>query len=623
MRSRISCFDAGLARNLARRFWPLWAVYLAAMIIALPLELTAQSVGSYAQANARVLQCALDCAKIAMVAGPAMAMAMFSFMYSARGVGMVCSLPLRRETTYITALLCGLVPMLAADAIAVGLSAVVVSGWAYVEAGVLLEALAIIAMETVAFYGFAVFCGQLTGNILVLPLVYLMLNCAVYEVELGIRYLMSNFIYGMNGSVCALTVLSPIVYAIHFFSAVWTDTGTAEVTVAGSSVATPQQEAWSVSGLGALGAYCAAGLLLAALGLLLYRHRRMESATDSVAIPVLRPIFKYCMAFGGAIVFAYMIYANFGLRHVFVGFPEAFVLFLLMAIGAAIGYFLSKMLLEKTLHVFSAGWRGLGICIGVLALFVFSFEFDLYGYEKYIPAQEDVAWAELSSDYYAADRFCEAQNIADVLALHRQVIDDKRDYERRRYERYDGIWLQLKYHLNNGREIERGYYVLETPDELDDTDSAVWRAQRLTNTAEAIRSRTSVSVPVTTDAIVYAYVYFLNGNSVSYGERIDLTAEEAYDVYSRCMVPDISEARLGMRWIIPHDDYAVNISICLQHTDNDYSEDLYYEYWLNVNVSQLSVRTAAWLREHFPDNAALLNYAMNDNALIPSSDFWG
>ena len=162
MKSKISCFDAGIARNLARRFWPLWAVYFAAMVVAFPLELTSVAIYSYAQANARVLECAMQSVRVAIPAGAAMSMAMFSYMYSSRSVGMICSLPLRRETMYMTALLCGLVPMLIADVIAVLLGAVVVSGWAYVETYVLAEALGIIAMETVAFYGFAVFCGQLT-----------------------------------------------------------------------------------------------------------------------------------------------------------------------------------------------------------------------------------------------------------------------------------------------------------------------------------------------------------------------------------------------------------------------------------------------------------------------------
>ena len=119
MKSKISCFDAGIARNLARRFWPLWAVYFAAMVVAFPLELTSVAIYSYAQANARVLECAMQSVRVAIPAGAAMAMAMFSYMYSSRSVGMICSLPLRRETMYMTALLCGLVPMLIADVIAV------------------------------------------------------------------------------------------------------------------------------------------------------------------------------------------------------------------------------------------------------------------------------------------------------------------------------------------------------------------------------------------------------------------------------------------------------------------------------------------------------------------------
>lgn len=337
MKSKISCFDAGIARNLARCFWPLWAVYFAAMVVAFPLELTSVAIYSYAQANARVLECAMQSVRVAIPAGAAMAMAMFSYMYSSRSVGMICSLPLRRETMYMTALLCGLVPMLIADVIAVLLGAVVVSGWAYVETYVLAEALGIIAMETVAFYGFAVFCGQLTGNILVLPLVYLLLNVSVYAVELGLRYLLSNFVYGMAGSNCELIALSPIIYATNFFNVFWTDVGTAEITVAGSdAVSTPQTAGWTVRGLPQLGAYCAAGLLLMAAGLFMYRRRRMECASDAVAIPVLRPIFKYCMCFGGAIVAAYLVYANFGLNRRFVGLPEAFVLMLLMSAGAAV-----------------------------------------------------------------------------------------------------------------------------------------------------------------------------------------------------------------------------------------------------------------------------------------------
>lgn len=616
MKSKISCFDAGIARNLARRFWPIWAVYFAAMVVAFPLELTSVTIYSYAQANARVLECAMKSARVAIPAGAAMAMAMFSYMYSSRSVGMICSLPLRRETMYMTALLCGLVPMLIADVIAVLLGAVVVSGWAYVETYVLAEALGIIAMETVAFYGFAVFCGQLTGNILVLPLVYLLLNVSVYAVELGLRYLLSNFVYGMAGSSCELIALSPIIYATNFFNVFWTDVGTAEITVAGSgAVSTPQTAGWTVRGLPQLGAYCAAGLLLMAAGLFMYRRRRMECASDAVAIPVLRPIFKYCMCFGGAIVVAYLVYANFGLNRRFVGLPEAFVLMLLMSAGAAVGYFMAKMIMEKTLHVFSTGWRGLGICVGIIAVFIFTWEFDLYGYERYVPAQEDVGSVTLSVDYMTPDAFTEQQNITDVRELHRRIINEKRSYEKRNYERYDGVWLTLNYELKDGSTTQRSYYLLNTAAEAEDKNSEIWLVQNIVNSSEAIKARTATPQAVTPETVYQAYIGFYNPEIASYGSTVDLTPEQASELYDSCIQPEIDEGRLGKVWLIPELDrqYLVSVNIGLLIPEEQLTDDVGYwpVQWINLDLSADSPLTNAWIREHFP-NVIWATYAETD-----------
>lgn len=606
MKSRISCFDAGIARNLARRFWPFWALYLAAIIVAFPLELTATSVSGYAEANARVLQCAMLSVKVAIPAGAAMAMAMFSFMYSSRSVGMMCSLPLRRETMYMTALLCGLVPMLLADIVAVLLGAVVVSGWAYVETSVLAEALGIIAMETVAFYGFAVFCGQLTGNIIVLPLVYLLLNVSVYAVELGLRYLLSNFVYGMEGGTCALIVLSPIIYSVNFFNVTWTDIGTAEITMAGTGAVSTQPSAgWTVKGLTALEVYCAVGVLLMAVGLLLYRRRRMECASDAVAIPVLRPIFKYCMCFGSAIVAAYLVYANFGLNRRFVGLTEAVVLMLLMSAGAAAGYFVAKMIIEKTLHVFSHGWRELAICVGIIAVFIFTWEFDLYGYERYIPTQEDINSATISVNYYIPGAFTEQQNIDGVRELHQRIINEKRSYEKRNYERYDGVWLTLSYELKDGSRMQRSYYLLRTAAEIDDKNSEIWLVQKLVNSTEAIKLRTATPQAVTPESVYQAYISYYNSAIGTYDTSIYLTPEEASELYNGCIQPEIDEGKLGRIWIIPELDrqYLVNVSFAIAIPEENITGSVNYQpmEWINIELSTYSSLTNAWIREHFPD----------------------
>ena len=62
-----------------------------------------------------VLESGRILAFLAFFMGPPVAMAMLSYLYSPRACGMVCALPMRRETVYGTAVLTGLVPLLLAD----------------------------------------------------------------------------------------------------------------------------------------------------------------------------------------------------------------------------------------------------------------------------------------------------------------------------------------------------------------------------------------------------------------------------------------------------------------------------------------------------------------------------
>ena len=54
--------------------------------------------------------------------------------------------------------------------------------------------------------------------------------------------------------------------------------------------------------------YAAFGLVLAALALLLFRRRAMERAGDAVAFDVLKPLFRFCMALGCAIVLPAVVF---------------------------------------------------------------------------------------------------------------------------------------------------------------------------------------------------------------------------------------------------------------------------------------------------------------------------
>ena len=287
MKSKTSLFNKGVALNLLKRCWPLWTGYFVLLLLVTPAVLSGRvdRLAPGEMLNYTLLNTGADVVYISMAVGVLAAMAMFNYLYSTKSCGMMNMLPLRRETMFLTAFLTGLVPMLAADVLVMLITAVLYGG-RLVYFKTLLLGLAMAVMGNISFYGFAVFCAVLTGNLVVLPVLYLVLNLTVYVAERAVRYLLSAFVYGMNASSCTLLVLSPIMELLNSLSVMPVNYIDAEGMV--QVVA----NAYRVNGLGVLGIYCAAGLVCAALALLIDRRRQRERATDVGAVPVLKPVFK-------------------------------------------------------------------------------------------------------------------------------------------------------------------------------------------------------------------------------------------------------------------------------------------------------------------------------------------
>ena len=194
MRSRASCFNRSFSLHLLRRFWPLWALWLVLLILVGPVHLSTvvpENFAEYAAYNAGVNRAILDSgcmlAFLAFAAGPVMAMGMLSYLYNPRTCGMVNALPMKRETAFFTAVVTGLVPMLVADVLIFLVLLARYAGAAGVDGAHISAWLGLVVMGNVAFYGMACFCGVLTGNVLVLPAVYVVLNCTAAVVEATVR----------------------------------------------------------------------------------------------------------------------------------------------------------------------------------------------------------------------------------------------------------------------------------------------------------------------------------------------------------------------------------------------------------------------------------------------------
>ena len=160
------------------------------------------------------------------------------------------------------------------------------------EAGPILIWAAVTAFGVIAFLGFAVFCAMLTGNLLLLPLAWLLIGCAAVAAEYCLRHLMAYFVYGMAVRRESLGVLSPLCRVVEGLSvsSVFDEAG----------LAIP--DAYRLNDVGLMAIYAGCGLVLAMLALLLFRRRALERAGDAVAFDTLKPLFRFCMAVGCAIV---------------------------------------------------------------------------------------------------------------------------------------------------------------------------------------------------------------------------------------------------------------------------------------------------------------------------------
>jgi len=597
MQSRTSFFNKAIFLNTLKRFWPLWFVYLAIWLIILP---GVQAVNYYNPSSPISLyRDILDTAQfggIFMGMGYSIlsAMAVWSFMYNSKTMSGVACLPVKREGVFVSAGLAGLLPALASNIVAFGLTMLVHAGRGFGSA-IAYDAVgfAIVTMMLIFFYGFATLCAQLTGNLVTLPVVFLVLNFTAWLVESIANYLMDVIVYGLEfGSYAIALYLSPVVGMF--------EGGVRTHEVYNELYGKYEIGSVSYEGLGFLAVCCAVGVVMLIGALLLYRRRRMESVGDVVAVPVLKGVFKYCMTFGCALVSGIGFYGLFVQAVVYTPILETLGILFFMLVGAFIGYFAAEMLIRKSFRVFRGRWKGLLVGMLIICVCVMGLEFDLLGLERKIPEAEDVDYVHV----YGSDgvTYRERENIEAAIELHRSAVENKSQHE-------SGIGIgssfMLDYYLKDGSSFSRRYYLCynaETLEGLEDVEAL----ENLQNSTEAIAFRKGLPFEATEEKVLggyfrgfvaaeelfelnpdmseedliiinyYGYDKYYVLHEMSEAEKLDLvndltkyqdrplfygnnewqfTPEEMWELYSTCIVPDLNEGKVGKLWIIEDEEY--------------------------------------------------------------------
>lgn len=606
MKSKTLSYKRTLIISLWKRFWPLFGAYFTIWLLLLPLSLGNilalnlrnldhnSASDMFANVGQTILNGGVSAGTVmSIIFCVLVAMAAFSYLYNARSVSMMGSLPIKREGIFLSQFIAGLSMMMMINVViflislAVGESYGAKTGF---DAAYLWQWLGIVCLENVFFFGFAALCASFTGNIIVLPLVYFVLNFTVWGVKEMISSVMGYFTYGYSGTAYSFADwFSP---AIKILEAGYD--GTKTMQSSGTIVVT----AYSYSHWGMLAIYAAVGIVFALLAMYFIKNRRMESAGDVVALLTLKPIFKYCMAGGCALVMGLLLFSTSGLPG---QSARSFVLMVLfMLIGAFIGYFASEMMMQKTLRVFGAKWLGFGLSCAVIAVLMFCLRCDVFGYEKYIPDAGEVESIYLGGGTVDST-VAEPLNIQSVIDLHKSLIDHKQAYAS--LESSDGSYsISINYSMKDGSLVQRRY---EVTDKRNPND--IEKMQEIANSKEAILSRKKLDYPVNLSTILNGQIDYFDRTTKEY-KTIQVPSDQMYDLYKNCIVPDINDLTLGRVWYITDDIYRNRVLDCTiqfniqQEAPKQYEgqKTQYYGQTFSTTLTIDAKRTYQWIEDHYP-----------------------
>jgi ABC-2 type transport system permease protein len=353
--------------------------------------------------------------------------------------------------------------------------------------------------------------------------------------------------------------------------------------------------------------YCAVGIVFTLLAILIYKYRRMETASDIVAVPILKPIFKYCMAIGVSLVFSFILT---GILFEYNGVSYIWLAVFLL-LGGVIGYFAAEMLLQKSFKVFRR-WKGFLVYSLIVIVLVIGINFDIFGFEKYVPETNQVEWIELSTSYSGTVEISDSSQIEDFTHVHQAIIDDKAlntdgnmsnysaagpnldtsdDYVNDSYK----MNVYISYHLKDSKTIIRQYSLYISTETMADNHNSARILEDFLNESDIKILRMSAPKDITKYSSVGCTVEWWDAENEEQ-DSITLDAAAATDLYNNCLLPDIRDTNLGEIDFLGSRTDVYNCQVYFDfYTDNSESGYADVDYYYYVPCTS-STRTNTFLQ---------------------------
>ncbi len=496
MKSRTSFFDKTVLWKDLIRFWPLWALYLIGGLLIMHTA-TGFYDSYFSVSNYRLAQ------DLNTLIGPfsivsagygfLVAQLLFGDLHNSRLCNGLHAMPLRRDGWYLTHVTSGLMMGLLPPLIIV-LSLLPILGPFWFTGFLCWGGM---ALHYVLFFGLAVFCMMCTGNRFAATAVYGLVN----GLSLVIKWFFSSvylpMLPGVRINSDIFTRFCPVAAMVgldDFFQISHSPDCGCQNNLYDRY---DYLHDYAFQGLGDSWGYlwvtAAIGIALLGLTLVLYRRRHLERAGDFMAFKPMKPVFLavYSMCVGAVLYF---------LGDELNGTSTGYAFF---AFGLAMGYLSGKMLLERTLRVFSRkSMMGMGILFAAVALSLLLTWLDPVGIARRVPDSDRVSKVYLY-DGYLSDRSLESNNF--VHQGHTVTVTDPEDIaaicqlqstmlaEHKVPGNPDRRYFTIQYVMKNGSRMSRSYYIYERgeawnglkeyfskPEYLFGTSTPEQLAQRLT-----------------------------------------------------------------------------------------------------------------------------------------------
>lgn len=541
MTSKTSFFNAGLLRRSLLKGAPLWGLWLLGWILILPVYmLTRQNLAAFELTRHIYDGLTLADTFGVFFYGLAVAWFQFAWLYRTRSAYHYASLPIRRETQFVSRYLAGLLFHVGPALVVTLLT--MAAGAAKGE-NVVTPALVFLAVSTllyVFYYGLAVLCAHLTGHVAAMPVLYLIANFLAIVLERVILSVLTALLFGLSaGQSLWPDWLSPAYYCLS--RRVFPVESLYDGAITGYAFV-----GWQPALL-----FGAAGLLLAVLAFLLFRRWRMESAGDVIAVSWLKPVFRYGVTLCCGLTLG-MIIATLILNSSQIHFGTLLPCILFASV---VGFLAAEMLLEKTIRVFQKkNFLRLGGALVAMTLVLLACRYDVFGFTRYVPEADGVVSVSLDGRQPVAN----STIIEKTIALHQEIVNHRHELEN---ASDSGLHYRITYYLRDGGRVER-YYRLPVGDHSDpDPSSLGYRMEVLKNDPTVLlENYFFTSDQIRLDSISVEYV---SGEFGTY-DQINMTPAQGENLLG-AMRKDVSQGTLGKTGFLAEDGVSGEVSVYLQY----------------------------------------------------------